>query len=403
MDEKTSLLEQLRIDRGEEERAGGVSRAGRERELRRVRRWQITAGGCAAVALALAGVLVWQRLAHPQVLLASGPATVSPAAQGASGETAAASDSETAGGAEEASSAPAAAGAGSGQADRSAAGVSVLDASGYIVAQRQATVSAKTTGRLRDLYIEEGQPVKAGQIVARLDDSNSLAALAVARAQLAQAQASLQAAQVALDDARPIFVRNEQERAAQVISAQDFDAAKNTFDAARSNYAIQQAAVAAARANLLEAERYEDDTIVRAPFSGVITTKAAQPGDIVSPVSAGGGFTQTGICTIVDMDSLEAEVDVSENFIHRVHAGQRALVRLNAYPDWAIPGHVLAIIPTADRSKATVKVRVGFERRDARILPEMGARVSFLAAEEPPGSGSRRAAPAASTSERGQS
>jgi multidrug resistance efflux pump len=129
---------------------------------------------------------------------------------------------------------------------------------------------------------------------------------------------------------------------------------------------------------LLVAERYQDDTIVRAPFTGVVTVKAAQPGDIVSPVSAGGGFTATGICTIVDMDSLEAEVDVSENFIHRVQAGQAAIVRLNAYPDWAIAGNVVAIIPTADRSKATVKVRVGFKTRDARVLPEMGARVSFL-------------------------
>ena len=254
----------------------------------------------------------------------------------------------------------------------------MLDASGYVVAQRQATVSAKTTGRLRDLYIQEGQSVKAGEVIARLDDSNSLAALAQARAGVAQAQAGVQAAQVALNDARPIFSRNEQERSAAVISAQDFDAAKQTYDAAQTNFAIQQAALAAARANLLVAERYQDDTVVRAPFTGVVTVKAAQPGDIVSPVSAGGGFTATGICTIVDMDSLEAEVDVSENFIHRVTAGQAATVRLNAYPDWAIPGQVVAIIPTADRSKATVKVRVGFKTRDARILPEMGARVSFL-------------------------
>jgi RND family efflux transporter MFP subunit len=254
----------------------------------------------------------------------------------------------------------------------------VLDASGYIVAQRQATVSAKTTGRLRDLYIQEGQSVKAGEVIARLDDSNSLAALAQARAGVTQAEAGAQAAQVALNDARPIYLRNEQERRAAVISAQDLDVAKQTFDAAQTNFAIQQAALAAARANLLVAERYQDDTIVRAPFTGVVTVKAAQPGDIVSPVSAGGGFTATGICTIVDMDSLEAEVDVSENFIHRVSAGQAAIVRLNAYPDWAIPGNVVAIIPTADRSKATVKVRVGFKTRDARVLPEMGARVSFL-------------------------
>jgi len=141
------------------------------------------------------------------------------------------------------------------------------------------------------------------------------------------------------------------------------------------------------------AQRNQDDTIVHAPFSGVVTDKAAQQGEIVSPSSAGGGFTRTGICTIVDMDSLEAEVDVSENFIQRVRAGQPATVRLNAYPDWEIPASVIAIIPTADRSKATVKVRVGFKQKDPRILPEMGARVAFLAAPAPATASSAADAP----------
>jgi len=392
MDEKTSLLEQLRIDRGEEERAPGesganighvlgISRAERERTRRTLRRWRLTAALCAIVALGLAGFLGWQRIGHRLLGTSADSSTAASAAssQGAASDTAAgATDAGTStAGAPAASNSGATAGAGSSGAD--AGLVSVLDASGYIVAQRQATVSAKTTGRLKDLYIQEGQRVKAGEIIARLDDSNSLAALAQARAQVDQAEAGVKAAQVALNDARPIFTRNEQEHAAKVISAQDFDTAKNAYDTAQSNYAIQQAALATARASLLVNERFEDDTIVRAPFSGVVTVKAAQPGDIVSPVSAGGGFTATGICTIVDMDSLEAEVDVSENFIHRVKEGQAAIVRLNAYPDWAIPAEVVAIIPTADRSKATVKVRVGFKTRDARILPEMGARVSFLA------------------------
>ena len=133
-----------------------------------------------------------------------------------------------------------------------------------------------------------------------------------------------------------------------------------------------------ARAGLGLAQRAQEDTIVRAPFAGVVTVKAAQPGEIVSPISAGGGFTRTGIGTIVDMASLEVEVDVSENFINRVRPGQRATIRLNAYPDWEIPAEVIAVIPTADRAKATVKVRVGFKQRDARVLPEMGARVAFL-------------------------
>ncbi len=390
MDEKTSLLEQLRIDRGEEEPAlgqsspgqsssgaghsDGLSRAERERARRTLRRWRLIATLCAVLALALGGFLLWQRFGNrlPGVAPSSSGGTASASATSADATGTAAGASEDTGvGSTAAGTATGRSGASSGEA-------SVLDASGYVVAQRQATVSAKTTGRLRDLYIEEGQSVKAGEVIARLDDSNSQAALAQARAGVAQAEAGVEAAQVALSDARPIFSRKEQERRAAVISAQDLDAAKQTYDAAQTNFAIQQAALAAARANLLVAERYQDDTVVRAPFTGVVTVKAAQPGDIVSPVSAGGGFTATGICTIVDMDSLEAEVDVSENFIHRVAAGQGAIVRLNAYPDWAIPAQVVAIIPTADRSKATVKVRVGFKTRDARILPEMGARVSFL-------------------------
>jgi RND family efflux transporter MFP subunit len=404
MNSKTSLLEQLRIDRGEEERApgqgpppgqgssgdggpsNGLSRTERERAHRTLRRWRLIAAICAVLALGLGGFLSWQRFGYR--LLGTSPAASdnAPASDGTS--SAQATTGDAAGASGESSSASGTAAAASGAVAGSSSGTaseqagaglaSVLDASGYIVAQRQATVSAKTTGRLRDLYIQEGQSVKAGEVIARLDDSNSLAALAQARAGVAQAEASMQAAQVALNDARPIYLRNEQERRAAVISAQDLDVAKQTYDAAQTNFAIQQAALAAARANLQVAERYQDDTVVRAPFTGVVTVKAAQPGDIVSPVSAGGGFTATGICTIVDMDSLEAEVDVSENFIHRVQAGQAATVRLNAYPDWAIPGNVVAIIPTADRSKATVKVRVGFKTRDARVLPEMGARVSFL-------------------------
>jgi RND family efflux transporter MFP subunit len=127
------------------------------------------------------------------------------------------------------------------------------------------------------------------------------------------------------------------------------------------------------------AERNLDDTIVRAPFSGIVTVKAAQPGEMVSPISAGGGFTRTGIGTIVDMDSLEIQVDVNENFINRVQPAQQASAKLNAYPDWQIPAHVVAVIPTADRSKGTVTVRIGLDQKDARILPEMGVRVSFLA------------------------
>jgi RND family efflux transporter MFP subunit len=183
---------------------------------------------------------------------------------------------------------------------------------------------------------------------------------------------------VALDNATPTFDRSRRQFAAAVISAQSFDDAKANYDTARTSLDVAARAVEVAEANFALAQRNLDDTVVRAPFGGIVTVKAAQEGEMVSPVSAGGGFTRTGIGTIVDMDSLEVEVDVSENFISRVVPKQRAAITLNAYPDRRVAGRVIAIIPTADRAKATVKVRVGFEQKDAAILPEMGARVAFL-------------------------
>lgn len=258
-------------------------------------------------------------------------------------------------------------------------GASLLDATGYVVARRRATVASKVTGKVVEVMLEEGQKVSAGQIIARLDDSNSRAQLAQANAQLHQAEANLAAAQTAFDDAKPIFERNQKQKQAAVISLQSFDEAQAQFNAARTNLAVAQSAVESARANVAVAQRAEDDTTVRAPFDGVVTEKAAQPGEMVSPISAGGGFTRTGIGTVVDMDSLEVEVDVNENFINRVTPQQPVAIKLNAYPDWEIPGAVIAAIPTADRSKATVKVRIAIKQKDARIIPEMGARVSFLA------------------------
>jgi RND family efflux transporter MFP subunit len=257
-------------------------------------------------------------------------------------------------------------------------GASILDASGYVVARRRATVSAKITGKLDKVFIEEGQHVKENEIVAKLDDTNAAAALLQAKAAVVQAQASLAEAQAAADDIAPIHRRNQQLAAASVISKEALDTSKANYDAKQTDLAVAKGNLAVREAALQVAQREEDDTVVRAPFTGVVTTKNAQPGEIVSPLSAGGGFTRTGICTLVDMDSLEVEVDVSENFIGRVHAQEPAVLKLNAYPDWQIPAYVIAVIPTADRSKATVKVRVGFKSRDPRILPEMGARVSFM-------------------------
>jgi RND family efflux transporter MFP subunit len=350
MDEKTKLLEQLRIDRS-------GTHSGPE-PRRSVPIWVVYA----LILVIVAGIGSWFFL-RPHA--PDGTAAASSAADGANSSSAT-----------DATSTPV----------NGPAGSTALDASGYVVAQRQATVSAKALGRVVDLRIEDGQRVHQGEIVARLDDTNTLAGLMAAKAQLAQTEASLEASKVAVADAGPIFDRNQKQRAAGVISAQDFDADKATYNAVQQDLNVKQSMVAVAQADVQVAQRNEDDMTVRAPFDGVITVKVAQQGEIVSPMSAGGGFARTGIGTIVDMDSLEVEVDVSENFINRVHVGQPTTVRLNAYPDWSIPGSVKAIIPTADRSKATVKVRVGFKEKDPRILPEMGARVSFL--NEAPAAGS---------------
>jgi RND family efflux transporter MFP subunit len=260
---------------------------------------------------------------------------------------------------------------------------SILDASGYVVARRQATVSSKIMGKVVEVKIEEGQRVERDQIIARLDDTNARAAVAQTLAQREQAKANLNAAEVAFRNAQPTFQRNQQQFERAVISAQAFDTAKASYDAARTSLEVAERTVAVAEAAVTYAQRNLEDTVVRAPFAGVVTVKAAQEGEMVSPNSAGGGFTRTGIGTVVDMQSLEVEVDVSENFINRVHPDQSVSVKLNAYPDWDVPARVIAIIPTADRAKATVKVRVGFEVGDPRILPQMGVRVAFL--DEPAG------------------
>jgi RND family efflux transporter MFP subunit len=268
------------------------------------------------------------------------------------------------------------------------AGPSLLDASGYIVARRRATVSSKVTGKVVKVMLEEGQRVETGEVIALLDDSNWRAALVQSKAQLEQAEANVASAQTAFDDAKPIFERSEKQKAAAVISAQSFDEAHAQFNVAHNNLLIAQRGLETARAGVEVAQRSLEDTVIRAPFAGIVTEKAAQPGEMVSPVSAGGGFTRTGIGTIVDMESLEVEVDVSENFINRVRPQQPVTIKLNAYPDWDIPGSVIAMIPTADRAKATVKVRIAIKQKDPRIIPEMGARVAFLGDNEPlpPGS-----------------
>lgn len=258
------------------------------------------------------------------------------------------------------------------------AGGSMLDASGYVVARRTATVASKFIGKVVEVLIEEGQRVEQGQVMARLDDTNARAAFDQAQANLGRAQAGLKLAEAALADIKPTYERSQKLVKEDTISQQQLETTRANYNAKLHGAAVARQEVAVATAAVEVAQRQLDDTIVRAPFSGVITVKAAQPGEIVSP-SASGGFTRTGIGTIVDMNSLEVEVDVSENFISRVKPGQPAIIKLNAYPDWQIPAEVLAVIPTADRAKATVKVRIAFKERDSRVVPDMGARVSFLA------------------------
>ncbi|MEW6167634.1 MAG: efflux RND transporter periplasmic adaptor subunit [Pseudomonadota bacterium] len=254
---------------------------------------------------------------------------------------------------------------------------SVLDASGYVIARRRATVSSKVTGKVTDVLVEEGQAVEAGDVLARIDDSNARAQLALARSQLVAAQAQLEEVRVQLGEARRQLLRTRRLAARQLVSEQALDAAQASVDSLAARLATTERNVVVAERSVAVRQQELEDTIVRAPFAGVITVKNAQPGEMISPLSAGGDGTRTGIGTLVDMESLEIEVDVNENFINRVQPGQPAVARLNAYPDWEIPAEVIAVIPTADRAKATVKVRVGFKQKDPRILPEMGVRVSF--------------------------
>ena len=263
------------------------------------------------------------------------------------------------------------------------ASASVLDATGYVVARRMATVSAKITGKVREVLIEEGQRVEAGDVMARLDPVDADAQRDLSASQLAAAQSQIVGTQAQLKEAEANAARLGALVGQKLISRAQFEQAVAQRDALRAQVATAQRNAQVARNSLAIASNGVDNTVVRAPFAGVVIAKAAQPGEIVSPLSAGGGFTRTGIGTIVDMDSLEVEVEVGEAFIGRVKPGMATETVLNAYQDWKIPGKVIAIIPAADRGKATVKVRVGLDAKDPRIVPDMGARVGFLEAAKP--------------------
>jgi len=339
--EKADLLQQLRIDRGEERSTSRGSRV-----------WIGVVGALVVLALLAGGGWWWF-------------------AGGRTFEV-------------EAATAVAPTGNGSGP-------LAVLQATGYVTARREATVSAQITGTLTKVMIEEGEHVDAGQILALLEDTAQKAALAQAEAQQRAATAQLGQFDAQLAQSRRDLKRAEDLVGRKLVSEQAVETARTQVEMQTAQVDTQKKQVELAQAGVQGAKVQLDYCTVRAPFTGVIIAKAAQVGEIVSPFSAGGGFTRTGIGTIVDMDSLEIEVDVNESYINRVVAKQKVEAVLDAYPDWKIPGHVIAIIPTADRSKATVKVRVAIEQKDARIVPDMGVRVSFL--EEAPNAVAGQPAP----------
>lgn len=331
--DNAELLKQLRIDRNQREDVGSGHHG----------RW-IALGVAALVLLVVLGGGGWWWMAHRPVVVQTALAA-SPGKQGEAG--------------------------------------AVLEATGYVTARRQATVSAQITGTLTEVLIEEGDHVTKGQILARLEDSGYRANLDAARAGAQAAQAQVAQLQAQLVQARADAARLDALVGRDLVSKQAAEQARTAVASYRAQVDAQRRQVAAAQAQARVAQVNYDYTVVRAPFAGVVTDKAAQVGEIVSPLSAGGGFTRTGVGTIVDMDSLEIDVDVNEAYIGRVQPDMPAEAVLDAYPDWRIPAHVIAIVPAADRGKATIKVRVALEAKDARIVPDMGVRVSFLEHKEP--------------------
>lgn len=260
---------------------------------------------------------------------------------------------------------------------------SVLDASGYVVARRQATVSSKVTGKVVEVLVEEGMHVEKDQVVARLDDTTQQAQLSLVRAQADSARATLDEIDAQLRNARQERDRFRDLANRKLASQASLDSAEATFDRLAASLETGRENVKVAMRSIEIAEDSLSNMTIKAPFAGMVVSKNAQPGEMISPISAGGGFTRTGICTIVDTDSLEIEVDVNEAYIQRVKAGQPVTATLDAYSDWRIPAEVIAIVPTADRQKATVRVRIGFLERDGRVLRDMGVKVAFLGSDSP--------------------
>ncbi len=265
--------------------------------------------------------------------------------------------------------------------------VTLLNASGYVTPRRRSTIAAKITGRVTAVYADEGMHVREGQVLATLDESDAKVRLDSAKADMMATRAGLADLRVNLANAKLDLTRAKGLAAAGVGTQQALDLARTNVESYEARIMLTKEQVLAAESKVQVAQQDLDNCIVRAPYAGLVVSKDAQVGEMVSPISAGGGFTRTGIATLVDMNSLEIEVDVNESYIARVVPGQRVIAVLDAYPDWKIPAHVRTIIPTADRQKATVKVRISFDELDPRIIPDMGVKVSFL--EDQPRSASK--------------
>lgn len=268
--------------------------------------------------------------------------------------------------------------------------LTALNGSGYVTPRRRATIAAKITGRVTGVFFDEGTPVKEGQLLATLDDSDYKRALDSAKADRDASQAAIADLEVQLRNAEIELKRAQKLRDAGIQTEEALDNAITAADSLRAKIALAKEQVTAAAARIAVAQQAVDNCTIRAPFPGIVVSKDAQVGEMVSPNSAGGGFTRTGIATVVDMNSNEIEVDVNENFIARVQPGQPVMATLDAYPDWQIPSKVRTVIPTADRQKATVKVRISFLKLDPRILPDMGVKVAFLEENKPARKGKQK-------------
>jgi RND family efflux transporter MFP subunit len=274
---------------------------------------------------------------------------------------------------------PAAAVAPAGPApDQAAPARGGLVASGYVIARRKATVAAEITGLITDVLVEEGMAVEQGQVLARLDATLAEIELGLGESAVLAAQASTESLAADLRDARETLARTERLSSNKNASEADLIRARARAQSLAAQLRGAEAQLATARLDVRHRREQLAKYEIKAPFAGVVVDKNAQPGEVISPISAGGGFTRTGICTLVDMASLEIEVDVNEAHIGRVTPGQKVEAALDAYPDWKIPAAVIAVVPTANREKATIRVRIALQAKDPRILPDMAVKVTFL-------------------------